>query len=98
MAQSWYPVVDILSCIECGTCTNFCPHGVYDKATAPVPVVIHPNGCVDHCHGCGNQCPVGAIRYVNDDTGWIAPALEGKPDDASLGCGCGCACGGNCNG
>lgn len=35
MAKKWYPVVDILSCIECGTCVNFCSHGVYDKKTVP---------------------------------------------------------------
>lgn len=31
MAKKWYPVVDVLSCTECGTCVNFCTHGVYDK-------------------------------------------------------------------
>lgn len=24
---------------------------------------------IDHCHGCGNKCPVGAISYVGDDIG-----------------------------
>lgn len=28
MANNWYPVIDYLSCIECGACTNFCPHEV----------------------------------------------------------------------
>lgn len=67
MAKKWYPVVDILSCVECGTCVNFCSHGVYDKEKVPSPVVVNPDGCVDHCHGCGNKCPVGAITYVGDD-------------------------------
>ena len=31
MAKKWYPVVDILSCVECGAYVNFCPHGVYNK-------------------------------------------------------------------
>lgn len=95
MAKKWYPVVDILSCIECGTCVNFCSHGVYDKKTVPSPIVINPDGCIDHCHGCGNKCPVGAITYVGDDTGWIPPVLRdkgGMPDvTPSCGCGCGCA-------
>ncbi|MFA7175033.1 MAG: 4Fe-4S binding protein, partial [Kiritimatiellia bacterium] len=26
MAKTWYPVIDYASCIECGTCVNFCPH------------------------------------------------------------------------
>lgn len=76
MAKTWYPVVDILSCAECGTCVNFCPHGVYDKKRSPVPVVTNPDACIDHCHGCGNQCPHGAISYVGDDTGWTPPHWE----------------------
>lgn len=40
MAKNWYPVIDILTCAECGTCVRFCPHGVYDKEKAPVPVVV----------------------------------------------------------
>ena len=93
MAMKWYPVVDILSCIECGTCVNNCPHGVYDRAKAPTPVVVNTMGCVDHCHKCGNNCPVGAITYVGDDTGWISPALRGKESDPSAdSCGCSCGC------
>ena len=90
MASKWYPVVDILSCIECGTCVNFCPHNVYDKNRSPVPNVVRPDACIDHCHGCGNRCPVGAISYVGDDTGWIPEVLKGKVDSGeSCGCGCG---------
>ena len=87
MAKRWYPVIDILSCLECGTCVAKCTHGVYDKEKAPVPVVVNPDGCIDHCHGCGNICPVGAIAYVGDDTGWIAPALSGQ-GAAESDCGC----------
>ena len=76
MARKWYPVVDIFTCIECGTCSANCPHAVYDAAKHPAAVVINPDGCVDHCHKCGNNCPVGAITYVGDDTGWIPPALR----------------------
>lgn len=76
MAKKWYPVIDILSCAECGTCVNFCPHGVYDKKRSPIPVVTNPDACIDHCHGCGNQCPHGAISYVGDDTGWTPPHGE----------------------
>lgn len=90
MAQKWYPVIDILTCIECGTCVEFCPHAVYDKEKTPVPLVVNPLGCIDHCHGCGNKCPVGAISYIGDSTGWIAPALKGIPNVASD-CGCGCS-------
>lgn len=108
MAKAWYPVVDYSTCIECGTCVAKCPHGVYDVTKAPTPVVKYPVECVDHCHGCGNRCPVGAITYVGEDTGWTPP--KGRADEATdvCGCGCGgsmeaesdacgCGCGGECN-
>ena len=87
MAKNWYPVVDYVICQECGTCVKMCPHAVYDVKKAPSPVVANPDGCVDHCHGCGNRCPVGAITYVGEDTGWKPPYA--KPES-----GCGCGCGG----
>lgn len=86
MAQKWYPVIDYALCVECGTCSGFCAHGVYDKSKAPAPVVVYPAGCVDHCHGCGSQCPVGAITYVGDDTGWTPP--HGKPAQQEAPCCC----------
>lgn len=94
MAKKWYPVVDILSCIKCGTRVNFCSHGVYDKKNASTPFVVNPDGCIEHCHGCGTKCPVGVITYVGDDTGWIPPALrdKGGMPDAAPNCGCGCGC------
>ena len=39
MAKTWYPVIDYLTCAECGTCVANCPHGVYDTAKAPSPIV-----------------------------------------------------------
>lgn len=106
MAKNWYPVIDYLLCQECGTCSGMCPHGVYDLTTAPSPRVIHPENCVDHCHGCGTRCPAGAITYVGDDTGWVPPARkEGAQETESCCCGSaknnanedhgGCSCCGN---
>lgn len=91
MAKKWYPVIDILACQECGSCVAKCTHGVYDKRKAPIPVVVNPDNCMDHCHGCGNLCPVGAIAYVGDDTGWIAPALQNQPPAKETCCSCGSA-------
>ena len=91
MAKNWYPVIDYVTCAECGACVNFCAHGVYDKTKMPSPVVVQPEGCIDHCHGCGNQCPHGAITYVGDDTGWTPPHGEKTADDGAP-----CCCGGNC--
>lgn len=88
MAKTWYPVIDYLICAECGTCVAKCPHGVYDTAKAPLPIVKKTEACVDHCHGCGNRCPVGAITYVGEDTGWTPP--NGEPTAKESCCSCGC--------
>ena len=87
MAKTWYPVIDYLTCIECGACISKCSHGVYDKAKAPSPVVKNPQACVDHCHGCGNICPVGAITYVGEDIGWTLPKAEQTTQEACCSCG-----------
>lgn len=99
MAKAWYPVIDYLQCAECGSCITQCSHGVYDAAKAPVPIVKNPANCIDHCHGCGNICPSGAITYVGEDTGWAPPAAKDGATAEPCGCetgsqngGCGCGC------
>lgn len=87
MAKTWYPVVDYALCTECGICITRCPHGVYDQTKAPSPVVENPEACIDHCHTCGNVCPVGAITYVGDDTGWVP--MNGMQEFAESCCSCG---------
>ncbi|MGE4353271.1 MAG: DUF2703 domain-containing protein [Oscillospiraceae bacterium] len=82
MAKIWYPVIDYAACHACGTCITKCSHGVYDTEKFPTPVVRAPSACIDHCHGCGSLCPVGAITYVGDDTGWTPPNGTCKIDDA----------------
>ena len=89
MAKTWYPVIDYLLCTECGDCITKCSHGVYDATKAPDPVVIKTEACIDHCHGCGNICPVGAITYVGDDTGWTPPHGEKTEKDDDRSCACG---------
>lgn len=88
MAKTWYPVINYLKCSECGTCISKCPHGVYDTAKAPSPVVKSPEACIDHCHGCGNRCPAGAITYVGDDTCWTPPNGEKEPESSCCSCSC----------
>ena len=90
MATAWYPVIDYAACSECGMCVEDCPHGVYDRSKAPTPVVQNPDNCIDHCHGCGNPCPEGAITYVGDDTGWTPP--KGAPESVPSACECGSDC------
>lgn len=87
MAKAWYPVVNEALCTRCGLCVAKCPHGVYDKALAPKPAVTAPEECVDHCHGCGNRCPAGAITYHGEDTGWTPPKAKAAADNR-YGCGC----------
>jgi len=92
MAKTWYPVIDYASCLECGICIEHCTskkHFVYDSAKAPTPVVAKPDRCINHCHGCGNKCPVGAITYVGDDTGWAPPNGELTEEESCCSCGCG---------
>lgn len=86
MADNWYPVIDYVTCIECGACISKCTHNVYDPTKSPSPVVVNTQFCVDHCHGCGNLCPVGAISYVGDNTGWLP--LNGEKSDIAA-----CCCG-----
>lgn len=89
MAKAWYPVIDYVLCSECGSCVTKCPHNVYNTEKAPTPIVKQPEACVDHCHGCGNRCPVGAITYVGEDTGWTPP--KGKPMAEATNCVCDCS-------
>lgn len=91
MANTWYPVIDYLACVECGACVAKCPHGVYDTAKAPSPDVKNPEACIDHCHGCGNLCPAGAITYVGEDTGWTPRNGEQIAEEPCCSCGCGTA-------
>ena len=93
MAKSWYPVIDYSLCTDCGACVAFCENGVYDKEKNPSPLVKTPVDCIDHCHGCGNICPQGAIAYVGDDTGWTPPYGKTGEDDPCCGCGEGSECG-----
>ncbi len=66
MSKTWYPVIDAATCTECGACVNKCTHKVYNRASAPKPVVVFPEGCVTGCHGCASLCPTGSIRYFGD--------------------------------
>jgi len=87
MAKTWYPVIDYLICLECGTCVAMCPHNVYDTAKAPSPIVTNPESCIDYCHGCGGRCPAGAITYVGDDTGWTPPNRIQTAEESACSCG-----------
>lgn len=80
MSKTWYPVIDITKCVECGICADFCTHGVYEKR-GERPIVVNPERCVHGCKGCSKQCPQEAIEYVGDN------------GQENGGCSCGCCCG-----
>lgn len=58
----WNPTVIEEKCTGCGTCVEFCQHGVYelqeDKAA-----VVNPTECIVGCTGCLSKCPEGAISF-----------------------------------
>lgn len=89
MGKAWYPVIDYLECAECGACVKKCSHRVYDATKAPTPVIANPEACVEHCHGCGNLCPQGAITYIGEDSDWVPP--HGAVQEQAESC---CCCSG----
>ncbi len=68
MSKGWYPVIDFDKCVGCMACNDMCRHGVYKPdPEMGKPKVVYGNGCVNGCHGCERECPVGAIHYLGDD-------------------------------
>ena len=88
MSKKWYPVIDYLECAECGACVEMCEHGVYDESKIPSPIVVNGEGCIEGCHGCGNICPNGAIKYVGENTCWTPPNSKNEEDDDDCCCNC----------
>ncbi len=66
MSDKWYPVIDYITCIDCGVCVDKCQNSVYDQTKSPTPVVLNPVNCSEGCHGCGKLCPTSSITYVGD--------------------------------
>ncbi len=91
MAKEWYPIIDYKICVDCKGCFVQCKKGVYDKNDSAAPIVINPENCRDHCHGCGTICPVGAITYYGEDTDWTPP---NRKDSENSKCPNGCS---SCN-
>ena len=54
------PVIDYNKCINCKTCINVCPAGVYANDESGKVVVKNPSACIG-CKACEVSCPVKAI-------------------------------------
>ncbi|MGQ9586708.1 MAG: 4Fe-4S dicluster domain-containing protein [Anaerolineae bacterium] len=67
MARNWYPIIHEDLCISCGTCVEFCPHGVFAQPNGATPDVVNPDACVEFCRGCSKVCPEEAITYFGDE-------------------------------
>ena len=47
-------------CVGCGSCTQVCPHGVFEVNGHKARIVDF-NGCME-CGACMNNCPAAAIN------------------------------------
>ncbi len=73
-ASTLVPEVDAAQCIHCGACGEFCRHNAL--LCLPEQVVSFPELC-HACGGCRLVCPVGAIREIPRDIGFIDKGQAG---------------------
>ena len=83
MAKTWYPVIDYLTCAECGTCSATCPHGVYDPQR--IRHLQKSEACMP-CQAAGTAvfCAITYLRRYRLDTAERRQESEG--DGCFLGC------------
>lgn len=75
-------------CVDCGRCTQVCPHGVFAPGSSHVDLV-RPSACME-CGACALNCPVQAITVqsgVGCAYAMIRAALQGKDMDTECSCG-----------
>ncbi len=80
-------------CINCGRCTQVCPHAVFTAGQTRV-ILDRPSACME-CGACALNCPVRAIIVqsgVGCAWGMIGAALRGKDMDTESCCGEGSSC------
>jgi NAD-dependent dihydropyrimidine dehydrogenase PreA subunit len=77
-------------CVNCGRCSEVCPHGVFQPSETAV-VLARPDACME-CGACQLNCPTGAIEVesgVGCAYAMMRAALAGRKD-------CGCGPGSDC--
>jgi NAD-dependent dihydropyrimidine dehydrogenase PreA subunit len=47
-------------CVNCGLCSNVCPHGVFEEGDE-VAMFANPSACME-CGACQKNCPTDAIK------------------------------------
>ena len=68
-------------CVNCGRCSEVCPHGVFGAADHVVSLV-RGDACIE-CGACQLNCPTGAIQVesgVGCASAMIFSALTGRKE------------------
>jgi NAD-dependent dihydropyrimidine dehydrogenase PreA subunit len=68
-------------CINCGMCSEVCPHGVFAPGERVIRIV-DAHACME-CGACAHNCPVGALQVdsgVGCAAAMIYAALRGKEE------------------
>jgi thioredoxin reductase (NADPH) len=60
---SLHPVIDVATCMGCGTCVLACPEGDVLGIIGRKVELIEPTRCIGH-GACEAACPTGAIKLV----------------------------------
>ncbi len=63
---SLHPVIDVLTCIGCGSCVEACPEQPEHQVLGLIggkAQLVNPTDCIGH-GACRVACPVGAIQLV----------------------------------
>jgi len=72
---------DAERCVNCGLCSEVCPHGVFARGDGAAEV-FNAEACME-CGACQLNCPTGAIRVesgVGCAYALMLAALTGKRD------------------
>ncbi|HWT76369.1 MAG TPA: mercury methylation ferredoxin HgcB [Mobilitalea sp.] len=72
-------------CTGCGTCTDVCPHDVFEMVNKKV-VIINRDSCIE-CGACVKNCPFHALE-VNPGVGCASAIIRGWLTGSEPSCDC----------